>query len=326
MYSYDKTIEMLDRLGKMREEKEQEFLRKLFTDETFMEWLFTPEVTPELTEQIGKLYAQLTRPKAIKGIVEMVENTGEKYFNRTQATFFYSISNLAIQSANAKIEEVKQLKADGRITRDEADEMNDKIVRYNKRIAELLQETKRIVKRDAKLLSRDSGMPRPICQMAFYSVPEVKYVDRFKIGYYLNNLLNCIYSEVEAEKLWPGNSVRWRVFFKEIFGKENVISVATFILLEGVRRIDCYKNSRDVKECWDSLTKFALRELEDAPDEIRSQMIELYIKRLDKMFANSAFDLRVNLLSTESSIFPHLADTVQKYAPKIQEILNRGKE
>ena len=49
-------------------------------------------------------------------------------------------------------------------------------------------------------------------------------------------------------------------------------------------------------------------------------MLELYIKRLDKMFSNKSFDLRTNLLDVQKMIWPNLWKTVQKYATKLGEI------
>ena len=80
-----------------------------------------------------------------------------------------------------------------------------------------------------------------------------------------------------------------------------------------------------MRECWDSLTTFALKELNDAPDQIRNQMIELYIKRIDKMFSSKSYDLRVNLLKIDDFSFPKLVDTIDKYADKITAIVSRGK-
>jgi uncharacterized protein YqkB len=326
MFDYDRTLHYLEKIGKMSHDKEQHFFDKLFHDDSFIDWLFAPEASPDLADQVTKMYAQFVRPKSIKALVDFFNDSDLRDFNRSHATLLYSISNVAIKTANDKIDEIKKARDDGRINRNESEDMNDKIIRYNKRIAELLKIAKHIIKKDAKELSSNSGISKTICQIALYSVPQTKYVDRFKLGRYLSNLLDCIYSEVEAEKFWPGSSARWRIFFKIIFGKENTINVATFILLEGVHRIDKYENSHDVKSCWNSLTMFALRELEDAPDALRSQMVEIYIKRLDKMFANSAYDIRFNLLGTDTSIFPKLAETVKTYAPKISAIMNRGKE
>jgi len=325
MFDYDRTLELLEDFGDLSAKKSRKFLKGLFMDETFMEWLFQPKQVPNINELVGALYVEFTKPKVIKGISDMLEDVGQREFTRTHATFIYSICNIAIQGNNEKMIDIDKQRKAGDIGNKEAQRLNEKIEVFNSYIARLLKNAKKIIKREAEEISKESRLPKYVCITALHSIPEYKYVDRFKIGFYLNNLLNSIYSEIEQMGGFPQN-VRWRAFFKSIFGKDNVVEVATFVLLEGVHRIDKYSNSRDVKEAWDSLTSFALRELDDAPEAIRTQMVELYIKRIDKMFSNKAFDLRVDLMSVNTKLFPKLVETVEKYADKIETILIRGKE
>lgn len=325
MFDYDRTLRTLEEFGDLSEKKRFKFLRNLFYDDTFIEWLFQPKQVPNLNEMASALYVEFTRPKVIKAITEMVKDEGYSKFNRSHATFLYTLSNIAIQANNERAEETEKQRKAGELSNKEAQRLNEKIEKYNEYIADLLKVVRKIIKKDAVELAKESHLPKYICITAMHSVPEPQYIDRFKIGYYLNNLLNTVYSEIEQMGDFSEH-VRWRTFFKEIFGKDNVVEVATFVLLEGVHRIDKYRNSEDVKNAWDSLTSFALQELNEAPEAIRSQMIELYIKRIDKMFANKAFDLRVNLLSINDKLFPKLVETVEKYTDKIESILSRGKE
>ena len=324
MFDYERTLSTLGEFRDLSERKKYKFLKKLFYDETFMEWLFQPKQVPNLHEMVSALYVEFTRPRTIRAIVDMIDEEGCREFTRSHATFLYSICNIAIQSNNERIEETNMKRKSGEISNKEAERLNIKMEKYSGYIADLLKTSRKIIKKNAVSLSRESRLPRYICITAMQAVPEVKYIDRFKIGYYLNNLLNNVYSEVEQLGDFS-NTVRWKPFFREIFGKDNVVEVATFILLEGVNRIDKYRNSEDVKAAWDSLTSFALGELNEAPEQIRSKMIELYIKRIDKMFSNKAYDLRVNLLSINDEYFPKLVGTIEKYADKIESILKRGK-
>lgn len=324
MFDYEEIIEAFEDFNEMRPGKSQKFLKRLLLDETFVEWLFQPKQVPNINEMISALYVKFTKPRVIRALVDMIEDEGYDKFTRSHATFLYSLCNIGIQSNNERIVEISNQKKNGEISGKDADKLNEKTVKYNDYISELLKCAKRIIKGDAKELSRESNLPKYICMTALHSVPEFKYVDRFKIGFYLNNLLNNIYSEVESYGGFSDDA-RWKTFFKNVFGKDNVVEVATFILLEGVHRIDKYKNSQSVRECWDSLTSFALRELNEAPEALRTQMIELYIKRISKMFANGTFDLRVDLLSINDMSFPKLADTIGKYTSRIEEILTKGR-
>lgn len=325
MFDYDTALRRLEEFGDLSEKKRTKFLRNLFYDETFLEWLFQPKQVPNLNEMVSALYNEFTRPKVIKTITEMIKDEGYSNFTRSHATFLYSLANIAIMTSNERVEETEKQRKAGDISNKEAQKINERIEKYNEYIADLLKVARKIIKKDAAELAKEAHLPKYICIAAYHSVPEPKYIDRFKIGYYLNNLLNTIYSEIEQNGEFSDH-VRWRTFFKEIFGKDNVVEVATFILLEGVHRIDKYRNSEDVKSAWDSLTSFALNELNEAPEAIRNQMIELYIKRIDKMFANKAFDLRVDLLSINEKLFPKLVGSINKYAEKIESILTRGKD
>jgi hypothetical protein len=127
--------------------------------------------------------------------------------------------------------------------------------------------------------------------------------------------LNELYTEIDATEN-ELSEIDWKVFFKTLFGKENVLECATFILLEGAHRTKGFKH-QNVRKIWDSLTAFALDELEGADAPARNQMIELYIKRIEKMFANGSFDLRVDLNSLPETEFPQLTQTVAKYADQL---------
>ena len=63
-----------------------------------------------------------------------------------------------------------------------------------------------------------------------------------------------------------------------------------------------------------------MTELDKAPDNVRRQMIELYVKRIDRIFRNgSGPRLRVDLLSVPAA-FQNLAETVSHYTDRIARI------
>lgn len=322
MFNYERALDVLRDFKRFSRKKRRKVIANLFFDDDFMEWLFQPEDIPNLAEVVGDFYAEFTKPQTMQAMIDCIDYEGIHEFDRCHATFLTTVANIAIQNNNDVLEELEIARKAGDISRKSSNEAVDRIDDINGIVATLLKRSRKIIKRDAVKLSRDSRLPRYITISALTSIPDPKYIDTFKIGYYLNNLFTTIYSDVEENGEFE-EGVKWRVFFKEIFGKENVVEVATFILLEGVHRINKYDNSRDVKECWDTLTMFALNELNDAPTQLRNQMIELYIKRLDKMFSNKAFDLRVNLLKLDDDLFPKLVDTINKYADKIVSILKR---
>ena len=325
MFDVENTIDLLQDFKRINPKKRRKAIKGLFYDEVFLEWLFQPKKVPNLNAQVTAMYTEFTKPIVMRAIIDAVKEEGYHEFTRTHSTFLFSVANIAIQGNNEMLEEVEKKKKSGEMSSKDARKILERVEDSNEVIAKLLKVSRKIIKRDATELARRSRLPRYVCITALHSVPEPQYVDRYKIGFYLNNLLNSIYSEVEENGEFE-NGVRWKEFFREIFGKDNVVEAATFILLEGVHRIDKYKNSDDVRECWDTLTSFALRELNSAPQNLRQQMIELYIKRIDKMFQNRSFDLRVDLLDISDRQFPDLVKTVEKYTDKIVSILSRGKK
>ena len=118
-------------------------------------------------------------------------------------------------------------------------------------------------------------------------------------------------------------SIRWGSYFGTYFGSEMASSAALSVLLEGVSRINMYRDLEhfdDVRKVWDSLTNFALAELDRAPENVRRQMIELYIKRIEKLFRNgNGPRLRVDILNIPNA-FNHLSNTITQYTNRISRI------
>lgn len=320
MFDYELAVDVLRDFKYMSKKKRKKILRSMFYDDDFIEWMFQPKKVPNLNEIVTAMYTEFTKGFVMNAIVEVIEDEGPREFTRSHATLLTSIANIAIDANNEELKDIEEKRKAGDYSRREAARLVDEIKDINNIIADLLKCARKIVKKESVEISRNCRIPKYIAVTALTSIPDPKYIGKFQIGFYLNNTLNTIYSEVERNGDFE-LSVKWREFFKYIFGKDNVIEAATFVLLEGVNRVNKYKNSEDVCNCWDSLTSFALKELNDSPNQIREQMIELYIKRIEKMFLNKSFDLRVNLLDIDDYDFPKLTETVKKYADKISNIL-----
>lgn len=326
-YDYDSAIGLFENAGKMRQEKFQRRLMQLLESEDFKNAIFRPNRADDTADKkIMELYSAACKSKVIDEIVGAMDDRGYRNLDRSDACFFISLVNLGIDVMNTKTSDIADAKKSGKVSNREAEQVVRKMERYQRSLNELLKYAKKIVKRDAKTLSRETGLPKEITMIALYSSPDPIYIDRYKVGFYMNTLLATLYSVVNAG---PTNwidfeDVDWRAFFKGVFGKSNVIEVATLILLEGVKRIDKY-DSIAVRECWDSLTTFALGELDKAPETIRDQMIELYLKRLNKMLSNNGLDLRIDLRTIDNFKFANLAKTIEQYAGKINSILDSAK-
>lgn len=325
MFDYKELLGVLGHFKKMSPKKRRKIMTSLLYDEDFIKWLFQPEKIPNLTEIVTEMYHMFASTPVLQSLLDAINYEGCDAFNRNVATFLTTVCNITIEYNNEQLKEIEHDRKDHSISSRDARDRVDDIQENNTLVAKLLKRIRKINKRNVNILSRTSRLPKYITNAAFSSVPEPKYVDRYKIGFYLNNLLNTIYSDVEENGDFDRNP-DWKEFFTEIFGKFNLAEAATFILLEGVHRLDKYNNSRDVRSCWDSLTDFALETLEKSPESLRQQMIELYIKRVAKMFTNNSFDLRVDLLDVVNfGCFPKLANTVSRYADKILELFKKPK-
>lgn len=322
MYDYKSVIDLLGGYDYMNRKKRRKILTELFFDEDFIKWLFQPENFKNIASVISEMYSYLIRPEWMQAMCEMIDMEGYESFNRSHAVFFAAIRNIATEDSNERHKALDRGLRDRTFGKREQMLELDFINRRNRYIKKLHKRLLRIVKRQARRLARESRLPEYITTAALTIVPEPKYVDKNKIAYYLGTTLNTIYSDVEENGDFSRNP-KWETFFAEIFGDKAVVEVATCILVEGVDRIDHYRNSRDVKECWDSLTQFALEALDESSDQVRTQMIELYIKRIDKMFQNKTPDLRVDLTRVNMDMFPDLMRTVDKYRDRILDIIHK---
>lgn len=322
MFEFNAAFKRLKEMETISEKKQMRFFKGLLEDKEFFEWLFNPPRNYEnISVEIGKFYAELGKYKNLKllrdAVWEMIEDDDD--IDLSAPCFLHSITNTVIDSNQSLVKKLEDLRTSGELTTKEEHQRLDQIEKINKVIASIIKAKKKIVKRRAKQLSRECGLDRELCSKALYCLPSSGLITKYKVSTYLNNILNFLYSDIDSGN-YDASEVDWKAYFKKLFGRDNVIEVATFILLEGVHRIDKLK-SREVHMVWDDLTTFALREMDRAPDALRQQMLELYVKRIDKMFANQAYDLRVNLLKLDEGDFPNLTKTITRFADKISAIM-----
>lgn len=327
--AYDELIDKLKNFNELGEGKRNKFVRRVLEDEEFLEWIYNPRpgtavTTPNTIADLLKLF---TKQKVLNTIVDVIEDRGYSKYGRMQVFFLSALTNVGDGLAHKRAQEVAQLKKEGGISSKEVRAMEEKIVSYSQTIQEVRRIMRKISKHDSKELAKLTNLTKEICMDAYWSVPDCEHLNKYRIGTYLNDITGLIYSRVADGMIPNPDNVRWKQFFKALFGKDNVDEVATWILLEGVRRIDRFENDpkqfRRVRECWDILTNWALRELNDAPDDTRNHMLDLYIKRIDKQLQNRNYDLRVNLLSLDN-MFPNLIKSIEHYSDKIVEVLTKN--
>lgn len=294
--------------------------------EEFLQMIFNPPEEIEKTkiqQDTKEMYVLLARRKMLKLIVNAIEDEiYESYddpFDRSVATFLNTVSIAGIAASHDFEKRLKDDLRDGKLSRGEAREEMEHIEIYNDAIQKLLKTAVHIIKKKAKRLSRASGMPVELCRNGFLLVPSPKYVNKYQIGFYANRVLSDLYETVD-EYVVTLDHVDWFEYFSTLFGKNNVVEVANFILLEGMDRINNYRGSA-IREVWNDLTKFALEVMEKSPEQVQTQMMDLYTKRIARMFGNNTYELRADLRNLDPDIYPHLTKVIANYADKITEII-----
>ena len=317
MFNFSEYNHFLRHIKDMDRSKAERVLDGYLSNKDFAGALFNPQDSSNISEQASEMYKLTAKPKAIRLFIDTVSENGHAAYDRWVGVYLYSIASFNLDAANEAIDATKEDYDNGEITKSEARNQNERNDAYISALGKLNKLADKIVKREAKILAKKTGMPKDLCKYALKTTPNPWLIPRFRIGYYLNQLLGEIYTELDKDDVELAD-IEWRDFFKGVFGKENVLECATFILLEGTQRMKGFKGAQ-IRRIWDSLTSFALEELDHADPGSRSQMIELYIKRLTKMFKNGSFDLRVDLTTISEQEFPNLTKTVEKYASQIKD-------
>lgn len=329
MFDYQRMLKKLSDFEDMGKSKQMKFIEDLMCDRDFPIFLYQPKDIPNLTEVVKQMYAGLTKIPVLKALIRYVDEEGYDQFSRTQAAFFYAIVTLALESANELAEENSKKKKDGEITMREYNDRNEKVEEYTKLIKRLFKTAKKIVKPEAKELSENTYLPYELARIACLMVPHKQYIDRNRIGNFLYMLLEEWYDNVDdVEEKISWASIEWKDVFKDLFGKDRLAEVATYLLLEGHSRKDKNCSKPMAGRLWDSLTEFALQQMNAAPEQIRDQMIELYLKKVSRMFTNGTYELRVDLLSipeiSGSKTLSNLTQSIIKYKDKLKEVFKKN--
>lgn len=309
--------------------KKRALMRILNTKE-FHEWLWNPNNDEKnLAGSMEALYTELSKISNLERLEKILSNNEYDDFTypRGVVTFVSSVSAFASDVAPKAANNAKSDLADGRITKKTYLEEKAKTEMILELADDIMHSARDIIDYEASKLSHKTNLPKKYCKIVLTSCPEREFIPKYRIGYWLMNLLAELYALADSEpekfsKGYYGNlpKFNWNKFFAEVFGEDNVVECASYIILEGMKRISNYKSDK-VEIIWKSLTRFALETLDEAPSGVREHMIELYLKRLDSMFANGTYDIRVNLLELKDVDYPELVKTVEKYATKISDLI-----
>lgn len=327
MFDYDRVIKRLGRFDDLPGRLKQEVLEDIFIDSSFREWFYQvgegAKSQPMTTQMVNKLFTTLCIPTVFRGVIKFWKNYDYDKLDRTACCIGFMVVEQAVDQSNKASKEVAEGYRSGEISGRDAKTYKQRNESYNELITEMMEALKNRVRNEVKSIASKTNLPTGLIYAIYFMIPGRKYIPKFKISMFMNQILSEIYKWVGSCGLESIEYVRWGPFFGSWFGNELVASAAVSILLEGVQRIDAYRDAEnfdDVRDVWDSLTNFALTELNNAPEHLRRQMLELYLKRITKIFSNGRSPrLRVDILALPTD-FSNLVNTVRRYGAKIHEI------
>ena len=181
------------------EEKWKKKMKKYLKSQDFYGWLFNPAKSQiaDYNGLIENIYGSLCEdPEKLNLIIEMLdENEGS--FGRATSAFLYSIVNYGVDTANTAFKSIEERYAAKEITRSELEKKNKNVEKYCSIINEIDDAASRIIKKDAKHLAIDTGLPKAVCKMALKQIPDPIFIPNNKVGIYLNMILSNLYHRQE---------------------------------------------------------------------------------------------------------------------------------
>ena len=326
-------LQRMKKMAKSEQYKLPKMMKKIFLHPGFCKLMFDPgDNFPNLNNVIPEIYNLLRRQDNVRAMIDMLKSEPVDAFNQSHAEFLNNFVSLCIEELNNDISTAKKRREDGEITKSELAEFLEQSDGYTEELQVLLKRARKIVKQDAKYLRDKTGIPKELIIAAMLHCPEHKYITKYQISYYMQMVLNAMYDEAitlygKHDSGFVPYPDTWKVFFSALFGKENVTNCAISILLEGMGKYKKYIDYEVVEMMWNSLTEFALQALNDTTDEKRVQMLDLYMKKIEKMFRNKhSNDLRFDLRTVSKINYPKLFDTLSKYINKITDIVEKVEE
>lgn len=327
MFDYDKAMKKLGKFGELPEKKKKKLFTTIFAEPEFRQWMFgvgdQKDAQPMNPTMVQKIFSALARPDVVKALTSYIDENSNK-LDRTSYTLAFMVVDQGIEEANRANGEVYEESKNGNLSVKDTKSYKQKSEVYLENLAKLMAIIKERCAGEVKDICRKANLPKGLVYTTFFIVPGREFIPKYKITMYMNQILREIYKYTEANGMESIQSIRWGNLFGNFFGMELTTSAAVAVLLEGVKRIEPYQDSENfnnVKSVWNSLTNFALSELDNAPENIRKQMIELYIKKLNNIAKNGNMPtLRVDILELPKS-FANLSDTVSRYSNKINSIV-----
>ena len=333
MFEYEKVFKKLKELDQLPKKKRKKVLNTIFSDD-FKVWFYgTSESSdgrhnspPNINSMIKAVIAELAKPKNIKIITKHIESKNYDEFDHTDSCIAYVVIEQAINMLNDTRNDLNAGMKDGSINSKEAKNYKNKIEEYNDQIKQLVSAVQDKSHPYVKKLSKSTNLPKDFVMATHFLIPSPKYILKHRINGMMEALLREIYRFTGSHGIEYVSSINWHNYFGTLFGDNLTASTALSIVMEGVRRIDSYRDLPhfdSVREIWDSLTNYAMNELNDAPENVRRQMLDIYMKRAERIYRNGDVRLRVDFLNIPNE-YNNLSNSMTYYMDRLAKIMHRN--
>lgn len=320
-------------------------MQEFILDDSFVDAMFDPtqdNTSPATNDLILQMYGLLGRKRIMKLIIDALKDFGEaegyKTISRSVAAFVFTVAFKNSDANRTRMDDLEANYNKGRINDRQYEDAKEELEEYSACISNLIHITKKIVKKPAKRLAAETNLPRDLLESVLCYMPEKKYVSKPQIAQYLDYIQNGLYPYIHRKQFdVDSNKVKWEPLFLYLFGESNILDACIAILLTNKKDTigdltdDYDKIDSLVLEAWDSLTLFALGELEKAPESIKSHLLEIYGKKLNVFLKSGvpASDIRLNVMDTLNDYdfkdqYPTLYDTIFRFKDRFQNILNEN--
>ena len=330
MFDYEKVIK---KLSKSEDDYSKKKRKKLFTNlfhsDEFKEWIYGININEkdrdkDTREDLELFLDVISKPINIKSFISYMNDTNFDDFDHTCACIAYMFLENSVDTLNHLKNDMNERYRNGSLNSKNVKLYEEKANAYSKLIEKMAETITDKVSPDVKRISKRANLPKNFIRSLYFIVPGTRFVPKYRIGTYMDYILKEIYTYTGKNGLENISLINWHNYFEDVFNPKQTGSTAIAILMEGVRRIDDYQDLEyfdNVREIWDSLTDYAMREMDSLPEGVRRQMIEIYMKKIDKVFRNGhGPTLRVNLLQVPVE-YENLANTMNRYMHRLSKII-----
>lgn len=215
MFEYDKIVKKLEKFDELPEKKQKKTLNRVFCDESFREWFYgvgdNKDSQPMNNTMIQKLFNLLARPVVVKVLIDFINSQDSETFDRTSCAIAFLVIDNGIDALNKANGDVSEESKNGSLSNKELRTYKERSERYTEYMGDLLNAIKEKSGREVKEICKKCNLPKTLVYTTYFIVPGRKYVPKYKVSMYMNQILRETYKYVGSNGLENIEMIRWGV-------------------------------------------------------------------------------------------------------------------